>query len=856
MAQVGKKLAVGVLAHVDAGKTTLTEAMLYTGGRLRRLGRVDHGDAFLDTDQLERRRGITIFSKQAVLPLQDRELTLLDTPGHVDFSAEMERVLQVLDYAVLVLSGVDGVQGHTETLWRLLAQHQIPVFLFINKMDLPGPGRAALLDELRRRLSPDCIDFGAGDLAEELALREEPLLDAYLSGKPLPEDDVAQLIAARRVFPCWFGSALKLEGVADFLGGLAKYTRPPFYGEAFGAKVFNVSRDAAGTRLTHLKVTGGCLKVKEMLRGQGWEEKADQLRVYSGEKYQLLEEAAAGTVCAVTGLTRTKPGEGLGAQAASMPPVLEPVLRYQLLPPPGCDAHTLLPKLRQLEEEDPQLHIRWNAAAGEVQVQLMGEVQREVLQSVIRDRFGAEVSFGPGSICYKETILAPVEGVGHFEPLRHYAEVHLLLEPLPQGSGLRFASRCSEDALDRSWQRLVLTHLAEKEHRGVLMGAPITDMKLTLVAGRAHVKHTEGGDFRQATYRAVRQGLKCAQSQLLEPWAAFRLEVPADCVGRAMADLQRMAGSFDPPETQGEQAVLTGRVPMAGVGDYPRDVVSYTKGRGRIVLTPQGYAPCHNAKEVLAAAGYDSEADPDDPTGSVFCAHGAGFLVPWDQVRRHMHVDSGLTFGEHGPALPAPAPLRAAPVRYAGTLEEDKELEAIFTRTFGPVRHRDFLYYQSARQAERQAPAAPQEPVRDYLLVDGYNILFAWEDLKELARRDLDAARQKLMDTLCNYQGFTQTAVILVFDAYKVPGGTGEVERYHNIHVVYTREAETADMFIEKATYDLAGRHRVRVATSDGMEQLIILGHGALRISAMAFREEVDAVEQRIRELIAPARET
>ena len=643
MARESGKLAVGVLAHVDAGKTTLTEAMLYVGGRLRKLGRVDHGDAFLDTDQLERRRGITIFSKQAVLPLPGRELTLLDTPGHVDFSAEMERVLQVLDYAVLVLSGVDGVQGHTETLWRLLAQHQIPTFLFVNKMDLPGPGRAALLDELRRRLSPDCVDLSAGDPAEELALRDETLLETYLAGRPLPESGVAELIAARRVFPCWFGAALKLEGVAEFLDGLARYTQCPLYGEAFGAKVFKVSRDAAGTRLTHVKVTGGRLRVKDVLRGPGWEEKADQLRVYSGEKYRLLEEAPAGTVCAVTGLTRAKPGEGLGAQAASAPPVLEPVLRYQLLLPEGCDAHTLLPQLRQLEEEDPQLHLQWDAAAGEVRVQLMGDVQREVLQSVIRDRFGLEVSFGPGAICYKETITAPVEGVGHFEPLRHYAEVHLLLEPLPQGSGLRFATRCSEDQLDRNWQRLVLTHLAEKEHRGVLLGAPITDMKLTLVAGRAHVKHTEGGDFRQATYRAVRQGLKSAQSQLLEPWAAFRLEVPADCVGRAMADVQRMAGSFDPPEAQGGQAVLTGRVPVSSVGDYPREVVSYTKGRGRIALTPQGYAPCHNAEEMLAAANYDSEADPDDPTGSVFCAHGAGFLVPWDQVRQYMHVDSGLS---------------------------------------------------------------------------------------------------------------------------------------------------------------------------------------------------------------------
>lgn len=851
MAAANEKLTVGILAHVDAGKTTLTEAMLYTGGRLRKLGRVDHGDAFLDTDALERRRGITIFSKQAMLPLPGRELTLLDTPGHVDFSAEMERVLQVLDCAVLVLSGADGVQGHTETLWRLLEQHQIPTFLFVNKMDLPGPGRAALLAELRR-LCPDCVDFGAAGLAEEIALRDEALLEAHLAGEPLPEAGVAALVAARRLFPCWFGSALKLEGVEEFLSGLARLAPRPLWGEAFGAKVFKVARDAAGARLSYIKVTGGCLKVKAALRGPGWEEKADQLRVYSGEKYTLLAEAPAGTVCAVTGLSHTRPGEGLGAEAASAPPVLEPVLRYQLLLPPGCSPHTLLPQLRQLEEEDPQLHIEWNEAAGEIRVQLMGEVQREVLQSVIRERFGVEVGFGPGAICYRETILEPVEGVGHFEPLRHYAEVHLLLEPLPQGSGLQFASRCSEEQLARSWQRLILTHLREKAHPGVLTGSPITDMKLTLVAGRAHLKHTEGGDFRQATYRAVRQGLKSARCQLLEPWYSLRLELPPDCVGRAMADLQRMEAAFEPPETQGELALLTGRAPVAAVGDYAREVASYTKGRGRLTLTLAGYAPCHSAEAVIAALGYDSEADPGAPTGSVFCAHGAGFYVPWDQVRRHMHVQSGLRLGPAGPA--APAPPRAAPVHYAGTLEEDKELEAIFARTFGPVKHRDFLYYQNARQAERQQVAGPQAPVQEYLLVDGYNILFAWDDLKELARRDLDAARQKLMDTLCNYQGFTQSTVILVFDAYKVPGGAGEAGRYHNIYMVYTREAETADMFIEKATYGLAERHRVRVATSDGMEQLIILGHGALRVSAAAFREEVAAVEERIRGLIGPAR--
>ena len=850
MSQPKKRITVGILAHVDAGKTTLTEAMLYAGGQLRRLGRVDHGDAFLDTDALERQRGITIFSKQAVFSLGELEVTLLDTPGHVDFSAEMERVLQVLDCAILVLSGADGVQGHTETLWRLLAQYQIPTFLFVNKMDLPGAGRSALLAELRGRLSPDCVDFGAPDPAEEIALRDEALLEAYLAGRSLPTKEVAQLISARRLFPCWFGCALKLDGVAEFLRGLALYAPDPVWGQAFGAKVFKVARDPAGARLTYLKVTGGSLRVKALLRGDGWEEKADQLRLYSGEKYQLLDTAPAGAVCAVTGLSRTRPGDGLGAEAASAPPALEPVLRCQLLLPSGCDAHALLPKLRQLEEEDPLLHIQWNEASAEIRVQLMGEIQQEVLQSVIRDRFGVEVRFGPAAICYKETILAPVEGVGHFEPLRHYAEVHLLLEPLPPGSGLHFASRCGEDQLARNWQRLVLTHLAEKEHPGVLTGSPITDVKFTLVAGRAHLKHTEGGDFREATYRAVRQGLKMAQCQLLEPWYSLRLELPADCVGRAIADLQRMEAVFDPPDLQGERAVLTGRAPVAAVGAYAREVVSYTKGRGRLTLALQGYAPCHNAPQVIAAAGYDSESDSEAPTGSVFCSHGAGFYVPWDQVRRHMHVDSGLSFEKPRPALSPP--VRTGPVHYAGTLEEDKELEAIFARTFGPVQLRFFLYYQNARQAERLQAAGPQAPVHDYLLADGYNLLFSWDDLKELAHRDLAAARQKLMDTLCNYQGFTQSTVILVFDAYKVPGGAGEVERYHNIYVVYTREAETADMFIEKATYGLAERHRVRVATSDGMEQLIILGHGALRVSAAAFQQEVATVEQRIRALIAP----
>ena len=853
-----KKLVVGILAHVDAGKTTLSEAMLYTGGQLKRLGRVDHQDAFLDTDAQERERGITIFSKQAILPLPEVEITLLDTPGHADFSSEMERTLQVLDYAILVVSGTDGVQGHTLTLWQLLARYHVPTFLFINKMDLDGTDRDALLHELRLRLSEGCIDFTPGGqdpaaLWEQAAMCSEEALERFLAEGSLDCEALTGLISRRELFPCWFGSALKLSGVEAFLEGLARYTQVPDYPPQFGAKVYKIARDPQGTRLTYLKVTGGSLKVKALLSGADWQEKVDQIRLYSGARFRAAEEVPAGTVCAVTGLSHTWPGQGLGQEPASAPPALEPVLTYQLLLPEGCDPFAVLPKLRQLEEEDPQLHMVWNERLQEIHVQLMGEVQLEVLQRLIRDRFGLEASFGPGNILYRETITDAVEGVGHFEPLRHYAEVHLLLEPGERGSGLQFSSVCGEDMLDRNWQRLILSHLEERAHPGVLTGSPITDMRITLLAGRAHIKHTEGGDFRQATYRAVRQGLMQAHSVLLEPWYAFQLELPAQYLGRALSDIQRLGGTFHPPETQGDTARLIGSAPVSAFRDYAVEVAAYTKGLGRLSCTLKGYEPCHNQEEIVAALGYDPEHDVENPADSVFCSHGAGVVVKWDQVREHMHVDSG--FRPEGPAPEQntpPAPFSRP--SYASSQAEDKELQAIFERTYGKVERNAF---QPPPKPARTSLDDSKYNIKDreqgpeYLLVDGYNIIYAWEELQAVARENLDAARQLLMDLLSNYQGFKKCVVILVFDAYKVPRNVGEVVHYHNIHVVYTKEAETADAYIEKATYEIAKHHRVRVATSDGAEQLIILGHGALRISARTFRAEIEAVEGQISAILA-----
>ena len=872
-----KRLVIGILAHVDSGKTTLAEAMLYRAGVLRKLGRVDHRDAFLDTDAMERARGNTIFAKQAVLDLpadaaglEETRLTLLDTPGHVDFSAEAERTLQVLDYAILVVSGTDGVQAHTQTLWNLLARYRVPTFVFVNKMDLPGADRAVRLRELRGRFGDGCVDFGPdaeADRAEALAMASETLMAEVLADGAPREADVITAIARREVFPCLFGAALRLDGVDDLLAALRRYTRQPEAAGAFGARVFKIASDDAGARLTYLKVTDGSLPVKATVTAREdarapFAEKADQLRVYSGSKFRLTSEALPGDVVAVTGLTATYPGQGLGVQPDAAAPVLEPVLTYRLLLPEGGDPHTALRALRQLEQEDPQLHVVWQEALGEIHLQLMGEVQLEILQNLLTTRFGIEAGFDEGGILYKETLTAPVEGFGHYEPLRHYAEVHLLLEPAPRGSGIQLAAACRPDTLDGNWQRLILTHLAERTHPGVLTGAPLADVKITLTAGRAHLKHTEGGDFRQATYRAVRQGLRTAARDghvaLLEPWYNVRLELPDANLGRAMNDLQRMGGQTEPPAQQGDLAVLAGRAPVSELRGYAREVAAYTRGEGRLICTPAGYAPCHNAEAVIAAAGYDPDADTENPADSVFCSHGAGTVIRWDEAPARAHVASGL-----GRSAPGADDTAAGETRrrradaYRGTLEQDKELLAIFERTYGPVRRRnpnqsaDLAARRalgSAPKTARQAAAQPAGP--EYLLVDGYNVIFAWDSLRSLAENDLDIARRRLQDTLCNYAGYRRCTVILVFDAYKVKGGVGSVERYHNIHVVYTREAETADMYIEKTTHELGRKHRVRVVSSDGAEQIIILGSGGLRVSARAFEKEVAAVEAEIREYL------
>ena len=850
-----KQICIGILAHVDAGKTTLSEALLYRAGAIRRLGRVDHQDAFLDTDAMERQRGITIFSKQAVLELGDTRVTLLDTPGHVDFSAEMERTLQVLDCAVLVISGTDGVQGHTRTLWDLLERYQVPTFLFINKMDLAGADREALLAHLKDKLSSGCVDFGNSDtLAEEAAVCDESVLEHFLETDELPDTAISRMIAERKLFPCFFGSALKVEGVEELLSGVERYAPQPVYPAEFGAKVFKITRDAQGARLTHMKIAGGALHTKDLLTGREgdvpWQEKADQLRLYSGAKFRPVDTAEAGAVVAVTGLSHTFPGQGLGIEPDWVGAVLQPVLTYRLELADGTDPHTAMQKLRQLEEEDPQLHIVWNN--GEIHAQLMGEVQMEILQRLIRERLGMEVRFGTGAVCYRETIANTVEGIGHFEPLRHYAEVHLLLEPGEPGSGLTIASACPTDQLDLNWQRLIFTHLREKPHLGVLTGSPITDIKITLLTGRAHEKHTEGGDFRQATYRAVRQGLMQAESVLLEPWYRFRLEVPAQQVGRAMTDLQQMGGKIDPPETAGEETVLTGTAPVAGLRDYARDVAVYTRGLGRLSCVPAGYFPCAEAEKVIEAIGYDPERDVENTADSVFCAHGAGVVVPWNEVAQHAQVDSGWRPEGTEVEPEAAAPQRRAAGAYAGTAAQDKELQAIFERTYGAVKRKEFMPPKPPRRPAADNSEEKRQELKkafsgeDYLLVDGYNIIFAWDELKKAAAENLDAARKKLCDLLCNYQGYRRCRVILVFDAYKVKGGLGSVEKYHNITIVYTKEAETADAYIERATYEIGRQHRVRVATSDGPEQVIILGHGALRVSASAFHEEVMEVQKQI----------
>ncbi|MCI8798018.1 MAG: GTP-binding protein [Dorea sp.] len=887
-----RHLSIGLLAHVDAGKTTLSESILYLGGKIRKLGRVDHKNAYLDTNELERSRGITIFSKQALFDFGKKKVTLLDTPGHVDFSTEMERTLQVLDYAVLVINGTDGVQGHTRTLWSLLKRYRIPVFLFVNKMDQEGTDRERLLNELKKSLDEACIAFDEDEkmLLEELATCNENALEEYLESGNLKDETITGLIACGKAYPCYFGSALKLWGVQEFLEGIERYAIAGRLLETkcegdFGARVYKISRDAQGNRLTHMRVLSGTLKVKDSLssspaEAEAWEEKVNQIRIYSGEKYEMVSEAEAGCVCAVTGLSRTYPGEGLGNVKESQAPILEPVLSYRIRLPEGCDVHSMVRNLRQLEEEDPMLRIVWNEELGEIYAQLMGAVQTEILKSLIQERFHTEVSFDTGNIVYKETIRDTVEGVGHFEPLRHYAEVHLLLEPGRPGSGLVLETDCSEDELDRNWQRLILTHLAEKEHRGVLTGSVITDLKITLIAGQAHPKHTEGGDFRQATYRAVRQGLMQAESILLEPYYGYRLEVPLEMVGRAMNDIQKMSGECREPELTGETAVLTGKAPAAAMRDYQMEVNSYTRGQGKLTCNFRGYEPCHNAEEIIEEKNYDPERDLENPTGSVFCAHGAGFVVPWEQVTEYMHIESrkkrnrnsdeepGTTEERQKNGERAAEETRRPGEGIAGTAaagrvsafgqgrahwdsfseEEEKELEEIFIRTYGKVERKVPLCSAAVAGTQRQKPVKAAESVQEYLLVDGYNVIFAWEDLKELAKVNIEAARNKLMDILSNYQGFRKCIVILVFDAYKVDGYALEIQKYHNIHVVYTKQAETADQYIEKVVHQIGKKYHVTVVTSDRVEQIVTLGQGGTLISSREFRKEVDLVKRQIRE--------
>lgn len=894
-----KKLVVGILAHVDSGKTTLSEAMLYTAGKIRKLGRVDHKDAYLDTDAQERERGITIFSKQAVFTYDGMEITLLDTPGHVDFSAEMERTLQVLDYAILVINGMDGVQSHTDTLWKLLKRYEIPTFIFVNKMDMEGTDKDAVFQNIRKKLDGDCVDFSSGDRDEQIAMADERLLDTYLDSGMVEVEDIIEAILDRKIFPCFWGSALKLSGVQELLDAMNTYMVMPAYNAEFGGRIFKISRDAKGERLTYMKVTGGSLKCREQI--EGTEGKVNQIRIYSGARYETVEEASAGTICAVTGLGETSAGQGVGCEQENVFAGLEPVLSYKVSYPEDKDAVVVLRDIRQLEEEEPELHVEFAQETGEIFVKVMGQVQLQVLTQIIKDRFGYLISFGMGRIIYKETLAEPVMGVGHFEPLRHYAEVHLLMEPLEPGSGMQFDTICSEDVLDKNWQRLILTHLEEKEYRGVLTGAPITDMKITVTAGRAHQKHTEGGDFRQATYRAVRQGLMMGECRLLEPVYAFRLEIPTEMTGRAMNDITRMHGRFAQPEIEGEMSILTGTAPVATMQEYQQDVTAYTRGQGKLSCTLQGYEPCHNEDEVLAASTYDPELDMANPASSVFCAHGAGYIVDWYDVYDMMHVkeDPGFALAGMEDVLrnitsePTEADednrkRMAREQQDAGApVYDEKELEDIFVRTYGSNsrenaaynkagfnRHNKSVseadwYVKKAAEHGKSKTAGAQTPSvgsktadtgiarpgayrkqkgdKEYLLVDGYNVIFAWDDLKALAAVNIDSARDKLIDVMSNYQGYVGCELILVFDAYKVKQNPGSITKHGNIHVVYTKEAETADMYIEKTTHELGRKYKVTVASSDGLEQLIIMGQGALRMSSRGLREEVERVNQILR---------
>lgn len=885
-----KKIVLGILAHVDAGKTTLAEGILHACGTIRKAGRVDHKDAFLDNGEMERARGITIFSKQARVTWKDCDITILDTPGHVDFSAEMERTLQVLDYALLVIDGKDGVQGDVHTLWQLLGRYRVPVFIFVNKMDQPGTDREAVLTELRHKLDNNIMEIPSDiasepEAAEELAMCSEQLMEEYLENGSIEVDSVNDAICERKLFPCFFGSALKEEGITELLDGINSMTENMEYPEEFGARVYKIGRDASGVRLTYMKVTGGTLRVKMMVGNSCsadgdnvWEEKADQLRLYNGAGYQMAEKVEAGDICAVTGLLKTFAGQGLGIESENSAPVLEPVITYRLILNDETDPVVALGKVRQLEEEEPELHVTWQEESREIHIQVMGQVQMEILKSTLAERFGIEAEFDAGSIVYKETLAEPVVGIGHFEPLRHYAEVHLLMEPGERGSGVQIASLCSSDELDKNWQRLILTHLEERIHPGVLTGSELTDVRIILIAGRAHDKHTEGGDFRQATYRAVRQGLRSGRNILLEPWFDFRLEVPADNIGKAMSDVTRMHGEFQPPVTEGDKCILTGSAPAAAMRDYSREVTAYTRGHGRLTCTLKGYEPCHNAEEVIAGCGYDPEADTANPTGSVFCAHGAGFVVPWYEVRDYAHVEDGWKPDDGNGTYTANAvnneneiggiavPLKNASYRSSEQYITQEEIEEIFRQTYRKKpeelslfkKHNGRKYSNTGSQdrtgrvsEKRHIPK--QEPLDEYLLVDGYNIIFAWPELNELSKDNLDSARRKLMDILCNYQGYKGCNLILVFDAYKVKGNPGSVEKYHNIYVVYTKEAETADQYIEKTVHDMhqtppnKGRYRVTVATSDALEQMIVWGNGAQRISALGFKADVENASQGIK---------
>ena len=864
-----KRLCIGILAHVDAGKTTLSEAMLYTCGVIRKLGRVDSRDAFLDNYEMERERGITIFSKQAMLRTDDLEISLLDTPGHVDFSAEMERTLQVLDYAILVVSGMDGVQGHTRTLWKLLERYQVPTYLFINKMDQQGTDPAGLMTEIKEKLSDNCTDFGTEDkssIYESAALCEEALLNQYLEQGEISDRDIARLIVERKIFPCYFGSALKMDGVKSLLDGIRNYGMCPEFGTELGARVFKILRDTQGSRLTYVKITGGALKVKDVLSylpknaedGQ-IAEKVNQIRIYSGEKYETVDVAEAGCICALTGLTGTYPGQGLGMEKDSPEPVLEPVLTYQMILPQEVHPAAFLPKLRMLEEEDPMLHVLWSEELQEIQVQVMGQVQLEILQRQIKERFDVLVVFGAGKIVYKETIADRVEGIGHFEPLRHYAEVHLILEPGEPGSGMQFILGCSEEMLDKNWQRLILTHLEERTHRGVLTGSPLTDVKIIVAGGRAHLKHTEGGDFRQATYRAVRQGLMQAQSILLEPYYDFVLELPSEHVGRAMTDMSQREAETEAPEIDGNRALLKGRGPVSTLWNYAKEVAAYTRGEGSFSCVTGGYGPCHNAQEIVDEIGYIPEEDMANPTGSVFCSHGSGFYVEWDKVPQYMHVESVM--GASGETPDEESVWQEYQMRRSREQESSEqwigvdEVDRILDRTFYANRKEGFTPHKGIAHRKRQTKQAqvreygqgnakPAIKREKYLLVDGYNVIFAWEELNELAKVNIDGARGRLMDILCDYQGIRKCHLIVVFDAYRVKGHPTEISDYHNIHVVYTKEAETADQFIEKFAHENGRKYDVTVATSDGLEQIIIRGQGCGLISAREFEKEVASVKK------------